>query len=256
MNTEVKYADNDLISIKQIVARTKVRLQLTAITDYDAEIELFINEAAAALGTKPTFRKKNVKLAIVDGKAKLPKGFKKLHGVRMVAPPLPEASIAASNSIWTTQNPVFGDLIYLERTWIEQCVTDNINGAQVSDIDGIVEVSGGYLRFPIPCPFAFCFLSFDGYATNDCDGGILELAPRYERGLSEYSYSMLIQTYPQLYPPEWGNRELAIQRSYSIWVAQRDKIVSDAFADDFQKNKYQVKRILHALLQNQTTNYS
>lgn len=246
MNTEIKYGEKDLIPISQIVARTKVRLQLKSITDYDDEIEMFINEAAAGLGTKPTFVKKNVQLKITDGRAKLPNGFKKLLGVRMVQPPL---QVPLQNNIWNTQNPVFGDLVYMERTWINSCVAENIGS--VGFLDSVVEISGGYLIFTIPCPFEFCFLAYEGYATNDCDGGILELAASYERCLSEYSYTMMLQTYPQLWNQEWGNRESAVGRSYNIYAEQRSKIIGDAFATDYENNKYMFKRILHALLQNQ-----
>ncbi len=240
---EPKYGAVDLISIEQIVSRTKVRLNIQEISDFDDEIEMYINEAAVTLGTKPTFRLKNCRIAIDEcAKGTLPNGFKKFHGVRMVYEP---------NVQQTTTIPFFpldncGDMLYLEQPYFQQCENQNCQ-----PILGSIQIIGNKIQFPIPNPFTHAVISYDGYAVG-CDG-ILEMHPAYERGFSEYARAMTLDTYNYLYKGEPAMLRETINRSFQIWATEYHALTSDAFSDDFQVNNYMVKRILGALLQSQNS---
>jgi hypothetical protein len=245
MSDEIKYGSVDTIPIKQVVARTKRRLQLVG-TDRDADVELFINEAGATLGAKPTFRLKNCRVEIdSSGRAKLPCGFKRLHGVRVEI---------TDTTTQTTTNPIFplnpcGDMLYLEKPFFEACGSNE--NIACKPLIGSIQIVGNQIVFPIPCPFTHATISFDGYATSESDGGILEMHPSYERGFSEYSRAMMLSTYPNLWNPEWGSRQAEIDLSFRIWATEYHALNSDAFSDSFQVNNYMVKRILGSLLMEQ-----
>lgn len=253
MNTpEIAYGYHQNIPIEQVIARTKVRLQIKDVADYDDEIAMFINEGLSSLGTKFNFIKKNCKIEIINGRGKLPRNLTKLLGVRMVVEQVNNASDTNNANIFTTISPFWDEMLYLSRTFLEDCKNEPgliPNRINVAEFLPSMEIVGGYIRFPIPTPFTHAIISYMGYATTqDC---IMEIKAAYERGISEYAYSMMLQSYPQLWLPEWGNRENAIERALNTWVAQRAKIVSDGFAEDLQLNKYTVKRMLNALLQQQ-----
>ncbi len=253
-NIEASYGYYSSIPISQVVARTKVRLQLRDVSDYDGELELWINEACASLGSHYSFIKKNCRIEIVNGKSKLPHGFKKLLGLRTI-PVVPTTSTNTNTAnIFNTTLPWAGEQLYLETTFLTNCqseISTLSSGIPIYNISGSIEIVSGYVNFPIPCPFEAAVISYMGFATGeDC---VLEVRAAYERALSEYAYGMFLQTYPQNWLPEWGNRENAIDRAMNTWVAQRGKIIADGFADDWELNKYQMKRLLNALLQSQNS---
>lgn len=247
---EVSYGVSDLIHIDQIVARTKRRLQLSDVSDYDADIELFINEAAGSLRSKPNFIKKNCRLEIINGKAKIPRGFKKMNGLRMIIDaPVMTADTNTAN-IFNTTNAFWNQPIYLEQTFLTNCQNEPNSFPSQIPIVGFVpsiEIVGGFINFPIPCPFDACVLSWEGYAISG-ESCILELHPAYERGFSEYAVYMMLQTYWQI-NSEDPRRENRVQDALNTWTAQRAMLVSDGFADDAERNKFQFKRMLNALLQ-------
>jgi len=255
MNTPaVSYGFYEPISIEQIRARTKVRLQLKEITDYDAEIDTFINEAGASLGSMHTFIKKNCKLEINDqGEACLPKGFKKFLGVRLLsavseAPTVPPASV---NSIYTSQSPLYlGDQVYLERTFLDDCREEFGQNQNVNNFQGVVEIIGNTIRFPLPCESTHAILSYQGYAVNEKDNCILIMHAGYERCFSEYAVALMLRTYWQIRAEDRG-REREIERAMGEYIEQRKKIISEGFATSFEQNKFTIKRVLHSLLQNQ-----
>ncbi len=248
----VEYGSVDSIEISQIVARTKIRLQIKDLTDFDDEIELFINEAASSLGAKPSFVKKNCKLEIVNGRAKLPCGFKFLLGVIPVCEGQISENEELRNSLWVNGGQS-SPLLYLEQTFMQQClpVANTIsNCPQIIPLQGVMQIQGNYLVVSLPTSFTHVIISYDGYAV-DGESGILIMHPSYERPFSEYATYMMLRSYPALWNNDWGNRESELNRANQDWVAGRMKLVSDAFADDFRLNNYMVKRILHGLLQDQ-----
>ena len=248
MEEEIKYGTTDLIPISQVVARTKVRLDLKDITDYDDEITLFINEAAMSLKAKPAFRKMNCKIPIDDcGNTQLPPGFKKLHGIRMCI----QSPQTLTNNITYPFNST-GDMIYLEQTYFSefQNTTNIQNGNNIQPILGVMEIIGNMIKFPLPCPFTHCIISYDGFVVDPCDG-IMEMHPQYERGFSEYSRAMMLDTHNSLWTGNPNMLSKSIQDSMMTWVQQRKMLVSDAFADSFDNNKYMIKRVLHSLLNDQ-----
>lgn len=237
---------NDTINISQIVARVKVRLQLKDINDYNNEIEMFINEAGASLGSKSIFIKKNCRIEISCGRAQLPRGLKKLYGVR---PIIDDCQITLPvNSIWFGQ-AFNNDLLYLDQTFFDTCQNEDLGGCSTMRLQGIYQQQGSQLVFPIPSYFTHAIISYAGYLT-DCEG-LLEMKAKYERPFGEYAYAMMLRTYPQLWNNEWGNRENAIDRANQDWVAGRMALVSDAFADDWELNHSTIKNMLHGLLQSQ-----
>lgn len=244
----VGYGLTDLVSIEQIVASTKVRLQLKDDDgSYDKEIELFINEAGAMLGTKPTFRRKNCRIEIDDcGKATLPKGFKKLWGVLPIIDTPAPAVI--TNSIYYN-NLGYDALLYLENTFFSEYSSYFPNGYNVLSTQGIYEKQGNNLMFPIPNYFTHAIISFDGYAISDC--GILEMHPAYEQPFREYARAMMLDTYNFLWKGEPQLLSQSIARSFQMWSSGYHVLVGGAFADDFENNSYMIKRILRSLLGSQ-----
>lgn len=245
------YGYFETIPIEQVVARTKVRLQLKEISDFDGEIELFINEALASLGTKYNFIKKNCRIEITDGKARLPRGFKKLLGLRTI-PVVPTTTLNTNTAnIFNTTLPWAGEQLYLETTFLANCQSDPSilsSGIPIYSLSGSIEIVGGMVNFPIPCPFEAAVISYMGYATTeDC---VMEVKAAYERALSEYAVWKMLSTYEQI-KSEDRNREARLIEAHEDWVLQRKKIVSDGFADDWELNKYQMTRLLNALLQGQ-----
>jgi hypothetical protein len=246
MNSPAIAYGNDTIHIDQIVARVKTRLQIRDISDYDKDVELFINEAGYSLGAKAIFIKKNCRMEISCGRVTLPKGLKKPYGVR---PIIDDCQVTLPvNSIWVGQG-WNQDLLYLDQTFFDTCQNEFPTGCSTYNLNEIYQQQGSQLVFPIPNYFTHAIISYSGYLT-DCEG-LLEMKAKYERPFGEYAYQMMLRTYPQLWLPEWGNRETAIDRAERDWVAGRMNIISDGFADDWEQNHFTIKRILHSLLQNQ-----
>lgn len=247
---QVEYGSVDLISIDEIVARTKVRLGIKDISDYDAEIEMFINEAASKLKAKPTFVKKDCKIEICDGRAKLPKGFKEIHSV---LPLYDNPNCITDGRPFRIHELWCGPLIYAENNYITECrneLKQHKFNWRVAPIVGTMQIQGSYLTFPIPCKYTHVLISYDGYAV-DKETGILEMHPDYEKGFSEYARAMMLDTYNFLYNGEPHMLASTIERSMKIYIGERWDLVGQAFADDMKRNKYMVKRILHGLLQDQ-----
>lgn len=251
---QVEYGSIDLISISEIVSRTKVRLGIKDITDYDDEIELFINESASKLKTRPTFRKKDCFIEVCDGKAKLPKGFAKYHTVL----PLYDHHCNEGKEAYPSRNGYwYGNLIYMEDNNVNIC-RDELNSGHWHNGGwewnvvplGTCQIIGGQLCFSLPCKFKAIILSFDGFAIDKCSG-ILEMHPDYEKCFSEYARGMMLDTYNFLYNGEPSLLRETIQRSLDTAAREHIQLVGDAFADDMARNKFMVKRILHGLLQDQ-----
>jgi hypothetical protein len=249
----IKYGLTATIPIEQVVARTKVRLGVKDLSDYDDEIIMFINEGLSSIGDIASFIKKNCKLDIVNGIANLPHDFKRLYGVRLL-PPATSAVVQNQpvNSVYTSQQSLGWqqDQVYLERTFLDECRNEFGDSSNTTGLQGIMEIVGKQLRFPIPCEAEECVIAYLGYNTgDDC---LLEIHPMYERCISEYCVGMILKTYPTLYPAK-ENRWIAINDAMNTYAAQRQKIIAEGFATSWDLNRYSVKRILHSLLQNQNS---
>ena len=66
----------DTISVDQVIASIKMKLGIPNISDYDVELEVFINEGIRHLSTNQLFVKKPCVLELEDGKARLPSGYR------------------------------------------------------------------------------------------------------------------------------------------------------------------------------------
>lgn len=244
---EVSYGYNELIPMSQVVARTKVRLQLKDSTDFDGEIELFLNEALASLGTKFNFIKKNCRLTIENGKCKLPRNYHQIIGVR----PVYTQPVSTNNAnLFNTVVPFIPETIYISQPFLSDCQDYSPATVNLCPLVGTMEIVGGYLRFPLPCLYDEVIISYTGYATTeDC---VMEIAAAFERGISEYAVWKMLSTYEQI-KSEDPRREMRLQEAKQDWIAQRAKIVGDGFANDWEVNKYVIKRMFNALLQDQNS---
>lgn len=231
----------DTISVDQVIASTKMKLGIPNISDYDVELEVFINEGIRHLSTNQLFVKKPCVLELEDGKDRLPSGFRKLLGVRYL-PPVTVVGVSGIECPLTSCLPI----LYIDKRFAAGCGCDNLN--RTEDFISSCEIRDGWIYFTrSPNDGSRVEISYMGFATgDDCN---LLIHPDYERALSAYARYNLLNAYPHIKEPHSMN---LADKAYMEWKAQKDWVKGIAARQNFDNNKYYIKRIYKAwfMLQN------
>ena len=210
---------NETIGINEIIARTKLQLNLTNTTQYDDYFTLMISEGIRHLDCLSILTKKVCKVEIQDNKAQLPCGFVRLLAARTVD----------SDNVWGTMT--YSDLKFLNQTG---CSTDNITSFMDS-----FQINNGYIVFNNNTEAATVILGYMGFNVDD-DGNIVIYAD-YERALSSYACYQFALSFFESYPEN-------IRAEYKrTWIAQKNWIKGNDAKIDFQNTKLDIQVLVNAM---------
>lgn len=245
----------DVIEIDQVIAAVKMQLDLESITDYDAKIEYFVNEAAGKIDSNRLYVKKPVILDIVNGKAKLPKGFAEIVAIRLICETDHNHPIAfdmddinnvdinnlpRSNTMVMNPSPRQNELIYVDQKFLGDC-----HGASVIPRE-TVEIDSGYLFITQPSAVTKVELAWKGMHCDEY--GLFVVLSDWEECMREYATYKMLEIRPNL----WNKQFFQFYRDakdnhYANYVAAKGKIISVDAKREFEANKYMIKRCYQAI---------
>ena len=252
MNEVVTAAIGDeIITIDQVIHSTKQALRLMAITDYDSQIETYINEGAGKIDSKSTSIQKPVLLEVCDGnRVKLPKGYKNWLAVRLVPDSTLPSVQAAADFTTLTVNASY-DLLYLNKDYLNSCGLTGINNPMLP-LSNTFQIVQGYiiLTFPLPDGVNHVLLGYEGW--NVDSNGLMYLAAKMEVGLRAYACAMMLTIYPEIWNKEYMNfYGQTVERWDRSWRLEFSKIIGDDAVKQFISSRYAIKRVFGALLWDQ-----
>lgn len=224
-------AQYENISIEEVIARTKVQLNLTHGSDYDDALSIFIYEGLSSLGVLSQLSKKQCSLSITNGMAQLPHGFVKLIAVR--------ADIINDTNDPTANNTQCQYILYADQMFLNNC---GCNETAQS-----FQINNGFIHFNSSAQFANAQIAYFGLNVDE-DGRHL-IYSKYERALMNYACWMFALNHFDKY------HQYIISTYESIWVAQKAKIKADDVRDNFELNKRDIQTILSALVTSRSVNF-
>lgn len=240
----------EIISIDQVVASTKMVLRLSAITDYDAMIEEFVNEGAGKINSGSVLIQKVKLLEIIDGKVKLPKGYKEWIAVKMIPDSIQPSTVSDVNFTTLTVN-TGNDMLYLNKSYLNACGLTGVNNPMMP-LGNTFQIEQGYivLTFPLPDGVSRVLLGYEGH--NVDNNGLYYVHAKMEIGLRAYAADRMLTTYPEIWPRDYINYYGTTVAKYSReWKEEFRNIRGNDAVRSFISNRYAIKRIWGALMWNQ-----
>ncbi len=213
------------ISVDQVLTRTKLQLRIfdNAQDDY---LSILIYEGLRHVDALPMLVKKNVKLCVSDGKAKLPCDFNKMLAVRGV---------------------VLGDIgnqhlcaqrVYVDTNFFRECGLNCDSNMQ--DFSTTFQINNGYIFLgsggeePDEIQLAYMGLNQDEH-------GNLLIYEDYERALFNYACCQFMMAFNENY------NQYLIDRHNRTWVAQKNWLRGEAARYDFENTKFQIRLTFNAI---------
>lgn len=229
-------ASEDLIEIDQVLAAVKGDLGILGETIYDSNIERWINVGVRQVDACDFFIKTNVFVTIECGKAKLPRGFRKLLGFRFSKNQL----VTLSDGTTRTDVSCY-DILYYNFTFFSDCGCNP--PASSRNYIQTAEIIGDTIHFHnLPDGVDQIEMSYMGTAiSNEC---IYLIPPDYERGLSAYCRQRFYEAYPEV-----KGITLSVQFKNSAqaeWAAQKGWLKAIAAKKNFDNNKQFIKNYFNA----------
>lgn len=250
-NENPKVGPYSLIPIESILAAAKWKARVKDVSDYDSELEYFINEGARWMNTNETFPKKSCVIDIEEGRAKLPCGFHSLIGLRPIFDPAITPDPVENLCI----DPCRNDLWYGDTDFLTNCgVTCDANLLSSS---GRYEIVSGQivLTYPFPTNLIQLEIAFTGFA--QADNGLMELPADYELPLSSYAAWQVLSIYPELFGPT-AFQPAYFSRLNSLKSEYKNFKLSIQMASErrrFDNEKYAIKRVWQSLLHDQNKSH-
>lgn len=242
--SEIPIGPFDVKNIDEVVAVAKIKARVQNITDYDAQLEYFINMGCRNMGTKETTVKKSKPIDVIEGRAKLPCAFNSLIGVK----PIYDTAIAIDESAEYCTDPL-QESWYAEKNFLETCGLGSTDPVQHRG--NTYEIVGGHIIFssPFPANLTKCLVAYNGMNTDE--DGLMIIVADYEQPLSAYAAWQLLMIYPEIYPQEfqpfYGTRLKALEKEYKEW---RASVQSQSQRRHFENNKAYLRNINRALFVN------
>lgn len=225
----------DTITVDEVIARAKMQLRISNTTEHDLFLEVLAEESLRRLSPLDMYIKRMCKLEVVDRKAKLPKGFYKLIGLRYVDP--------------TVTGDACNFALYVDSGFLSDCECDTsiATSSFVRDQNQGFQIVGNYIHFNQDIGITEATLAFIGMNYNDSDR--LIVYERYEVAMAFYLCYMFALSFPFEY------NQNTIDRFNRQWVAQRAKVRGEAAASQFQFDKREVQNAFTALATSATVNF-
>ena len=224
----------DIVTIDKVIAGAKMALDLENVTDYDDKLEYYCNEAAGNIDSGRLYIKKPCWIDICDGKAKLPKGFVEIIGIKPVGHEYHGYSfdfnlddindidfdqVPRNNTIVRDPHGHNREFLYMERKYMGDC-----DGAHEFSRE-TVEINDGYLWFTHPHAYKKLLLLYMG--TNCDEYGIYIIYSDWAEAMREYAVYKMLQTRPKLWDKEYFQYYSKTKEDhYQEYVAAKDKILS------------------------------
>jgi len=241
--SEVAIGPYDVKNIEEVIAAAKLKVgRIKNITDYDAELEYHINDAARWMCTLETTLKCSKPIDVLEGRAKLPCGMHDLLAVK----PLYDQSITPNPDTNYFLNCRDSEMWYTEKNFIELCgstATDPIQARGNS-----YEIVGGFIHFnyPYPTNLTKVLVAYKAMATDD--NGFMIIHADYEKPLSAYAAWKLLSTYPEIYPKEYLNVYYVTLKNLETEYKQyRAAIQSASQHRHFENNKVTIRNLFNGL---------
>ena len=232
---------NSTITIDQVISSVKADLGLIDNSFYDVLIEKYIYEGVRHLGTNQLFIKKPLTLTVSNGRASLPKDFRRMLGLRY------HANVEIERADGTTETTTrCVPLIYIDRTFSEDCGC-NLSSNGWQDYLASFEIIGNELIFRQNISDGSKVeLSYLGFQVDD--NCLFVIRPDWERALSAYARVKFLQAYPEVK----GNFAMALLReAKGEWINQKNWVKASATVQEFNDNKYQIIALAKAWFVNQ-----
>lgn len=208
------------ITLSDVRERTKMSLRIQNTTEHDDFLDVLIMEGHRQLCTNFNLVKKVCCLEIEDHKARIPKGFSQLIGLRFAG------SEGVGFSSW-----------YADKKFITTCECYDLDNV-CSSSDTFV-INGQYIFFNSGISAEKCLLAYFGLNYNN--EGDLIIYEDYERGLTAYACWKFLMSYHTDYP-----LNLTIEYKKE-WVSQKAYLKGFAQVEDFQRNKREIQNIFKSL---------
>lgn len=213
------------IPVTEVAIRTKAQLRIFDSAQDDF-LQMLIYEGLRHVDALPMLIKKNCKICVSDGKAKLPCDFYKLLAIRGVS-----LGVVGNQNLYT-------DRVYVDRNFLRDEGVEC--GDEVQDYSSAFQINGGYI-----------YLGYGGEETEeihlaylglneDADGNLL-IYEDYERALTNYACYMFMMAFNENY------NQYLIDRHNRTWVAQKNWLRGEAARLDFEKTKYQIRLTFNAI---------
>jgi len=235
----------NVITIDDVIARTKIQLLIGNTTEHDAYLEIVISEALRHLDSISLYVKRQCTLDIVDNKAELPKGYMKLLGARFTSTVLMNQYVNGVVTLVpiTTSAPIF----YVDYAWFNS-LSIPINNDFFRNYSNTFQIVNGVIHFnSMDIESGTIDIAFMGL--NVDEQGRLIIYEEYERALSSYACYMFTLAYAE-------QKGVGISdRYYETWKAQKSWIKGGAWKDEFQRTKMDVASAVNAMVIDTSVNF-
>lgn len=229
------------IPISNAVSRAKMQLGLGGTTDNDIWFETLADEAARHLGCLSLLVKKNCKIDIINGKAKLPCGFYKLLGLKFDIAftdfipdpnnPPPAGANPNQGGNQYPYNPYYFDAVYADLKFLNDWGVDGQTNFQ--PYQSVFEIIGNYIHFHSPPATGIATLSYMGW--NKDEDGMIIIYENYERAIWNYICYMFTLQNSDRYP-------VSTRMDYrETWKSQKAWLKGEEVLEHFRNTKQQVQ---------------
>lgn len=225
------------ISIDEVISRVKMQLRLTNTTEWDDYFEVVIEEGLRSLRPLSMYKKNQCNIEVVNGKAKLPKGFCQLLGLRYNMPVV-NGTNPATNCVTA---------LYVDSKFLSNCGCTDIQDGPIFDYYNGFQIVKNYIVWNTNIDDTTMTLAYYGFNINE--KGRLVIYEDYERALSAYACYQYALSWPDKYS------QAVMDRYNQTWVNQRAKLRGEDVAFNFAIDKREVALTVRAMATSQFVNY-
>ncbi len=211
------------ISVNEVLTRAKLQLRIFD-SSQDDYLQILIYEALRHVDALPMLIKKQEKLCVSEGRAKLPCDFNKLLAV------ITETQCEDGGKNVCTQQ------IYIDKPFLREC---DIKCNSFDDYSGTMQINAGYLFLSNVDEVHIAYMGLN----TDKDGNLV-IYEDYERALMNYACAMFMMAFSENY------NQYLIDRHNRTWIAQKNWLRGEAVRNDFDNTKFQIKKIFNAIVLN------
>lgn len=228
---------SDTISMEQMVSSVKMDLGIMDNSQFDILFEKWINEGTRHLSANSLFVKTPLIVEVKSGEKEicLPKGFKKLLGVRWIT----QVTYKDSAGNETTQKSCMPVLI-ADKRFLSDCGCDGIYDVEDS-VNSMTIVGNKLILGKAAETDSKAEISYLGfYVDDEC---MLIVLADYERALSAYARMKFLQAYPET---KGQYTAMLLNMASKEWMNQKRWVKGVAAKNSFDNNKYEISRLAKA----------
>lgn len=230
---------NSLVSIDDILSRTKADLRLMDTTEHDGYLEILVREALGSMNAISQLQKKQCTLTVEDAKIKLPKDLVRFLALR------PKSWLPSTDTNPITSNfpGNCGRFIYADTTFLDSCGCDNFG---FRNFNSGFQINNGFIHFNSEVDIDEATIAYLGmWLDKEGKPAIFE---RFERALSAYACWKFTRSWTEKY-------NQYVQESYRMeWVNQREFLKGLAVKDEFEQNKVYITGMMRSLIVSSVAN--